>query len=68
MESFSLDTSCAETDLVEQAYQYLSTRSYPTGCSDNRKRVIRKKAKRFEVRDGELYYKKKVKGKVSNVG
>ena len=66
MESFSNDASKAEKDLVELAYQYISTKSYPPGCPESKKRIIRKKAKRFEVRDGELCYKKKVKGKVSN--
>ena len=37
---------------------------YPDGCSDTRKRVIRKKAAKFEVKDGELYYKQKQNGKV----
>jgi len=31
------------------------------GCSETRKRVIRKKAAKFEVKDGELYYKQKGK-------
>ena len=47
----------AEADLVDQAYQYITTNSYPPGCPENRKRTIRKKSKRFQVRDGELFYK-----------
>ena len=65
MESFSNEAK-AEEDLVELVYQYISTKSYPPGCSESKKRIIRKKAKRFEVCDGELCYMKKVKGKVSN--
>ena len=38
--------------------------TYPPGCTENRKRVIRTKAKKFELRDGELFYKQKQKGKV----
>ena len=54
-----------ECDLVEQAYQYVTTRVYPEGCSDTRKRTIRKKAKKFEVKEGELFYKQKCREKVS---
>ena len=50
--------------LVEQAYVYLMKKTYPSDCSETRRRVIRKKAARFEVKDGELYYKQKQKGKV----
>ena len=66
MESLSEDASYGDGDLVELAYQYLSAKSYPAGCTDNKKRTIRKKAKRFEVRNGELCYKEKVKGKASS--
>ena len=38
-------------------------KTYPDGCSETRKRVIRKKAAKFEVKDGELY-KQKQNGKV----
>ena len=50
--------------LIEQAYTYLREKTYPDGCSETRKRVIRKKAAKFEVKDGELYYKQKQNGKV----
>ena len=53
-----------DQELVEQAYAYLTTSTYPPGCTENRKRVIRTKAKKFELRDGELFYKQKQKGKV----
>ena len=49
--------------LIEQAYTYLREKTYPDGCSETRKRVIRKKAAKFEVKDGELY-KQKQNGKV----
>ena len=38
--------------LIEQAYTYLREKTYPDGCSETRKRVIRKKAAKFEVKDG----------------
>ena len=53
-------------ELVEEAYTYLTEKTYPDGCSETRKRVIRKKAAKFEVNDGELFYKQKQKGKVNN--
>ena len=49
--------------LLENAYHYITTSAYPEGCTDSKKRVIRKKAKKFHV-SGELFYKKKQKGKV----
>ena len=66
-EGVSLSTMDAEErdqELVEQAYVYLTSTTYPPGCDENRKRVIRKKAKKFELKDGELYYKQKQKRKV----
>ena len=49
-------------DLVE-AYEYLVRNVYPVGASVARKRCIRRKAQKFVVKDGEMYFKKK-KGKV----
>ena len=43
---------------------YLTEHRYPSGCVDLQKRSIRKKAGKFVVRDGELFFKKKRKGKV----
>jgi hypothetical protein len=51
-------------DLVECVFCYLTESKYPEGCSDVRKRTIRRKAKMFSVRDGVLYFKKKKKGQV----
>ena len=48
-------------DLVEQACLYLTTKSYPEGCTLIRKRQIRKKAEKFSVVNGELYYVPKEK-------
>ena len=60
----TMDTEERDQELVEQAYIYLTSTTYPPGCDENRKRVIRKKAKKFELKDGELYYKQKQKSKV----
>ena len=41
----------------DAAYEYLTAEGgerYPDGCSESRKRCIRKKAKSFVVEDGEM--------------
>lgn len=59
-----MDSEEKDQLLVEQAFVYLTTSKYPVDCSENRKRVVRKKSKKFELRDGELFYKQKQKAKV----
>ena len=51
-----------DIQLIDEAYMYLTDKKYPPGCSYIRKRVIRKKAQKFELTNGELFQKK---GKVS---
>ena len=47
-----------DADLVDLVYMYLSTKSYPKVCSENKKRIIRKKCACFRVdKGGELQYK-----------
>ena len=49
-----------ESELLEKVLEYCIKKSYPCGASKNEKRVIRRKAERFEVTsDGEVLYKKK---------
>ena len=55
------DDDCG--DLIEKAYVYLTEKRYPDDCEKNEKRIIRKKAQKFVVRDGELQYKKSVRGR-----
>lgn len=50
------DERTSQEDLVQDVYLYLTERSYPAGASANLKRVIRNKAKKFSVRNGELFY------------
>ena len=51
---------------IEQVYVYKTKNQYPDGAHESKKRAIRKKAKRFVVKDGELYYiQGKTKHKVS---
>ena len=35
--------------LIEEAYLYITSSTYPERCPDSRKRIIRKKAKKFQV-------------------
>ena len=44
--------------LIEKAFDYLTRKTYPPGCSKNDKRVIRRKAEKLEERNGEIFYKK----------
>ena len=37
--------------VVKDAYQYLQSKSYPTGSSEGRKRCIRRKAAEFVMRE-----------------
>ena len=48
--------------LMQEAYIFL-TKNYLDGCTNLRRRVIRNKAMKFKVKDGELFYKAK-KGKI----
>ena len=52
-------------DLIDNVYQYLSQKRYRLGCTEAGKRVIRRKAEHFVLKDVELYFKRKQKGKVS---
>ena len=53
-----------EDDLVEEAAVYLADKKYPEGCSANRKRQIRKRAEKFVLQNGELYYQTKMNGQL----
>ena len=58
--SFS-ESSQVERDLLGAVYSYLVDKVYPKNATKNEKRVIRRKAMKFEIVDGELYFKKKKK-------
>ena len=58
------DTS--EEELLDKVYLYITEKCYANGTSENCKRIIRKKASKFTLIDGEMYLNKKRKGKVSN--
>ena len=46
----------SQEDLIEQACIYLMEKTYPEGCTLNRKRQIRKRAEKLHIVNGELYY------------
>ena len=48
-----------ELVLIENAFEYLTKKTYPPQCTKNDKRVIRRKADKLEERDGEIFYKKR---------
>ena len=50
------DKSCDLEEIVEHVYNYLTMHAYPVEWNENKKRTIRKKAKKFFVSDGELFY------------
>lgn len=52
-----------EDDLLDAAAVYAIDNVYPEGCTANRKRIIRKKAAKLVIENGEVFVKKK--GKVS---
>lgn len=45
--------------LVENACNYLISKSYPPNTEKNERRSIRRKAKMLVMRNGEVFYKKK---------
>ena len=59
----SVSVNDSEHNLVQKAYIYITEGTYPGGATANEKRVIRKKAKKFAVRNGELVYKKVIRGR-----
>ena len=53
-----------EEDLSDRVYLYLTEKRYADGTSENCKRIIRKKALKFVIIDGEMHLTKKRKEKV----
>ena len=48
-------------DLVQDVYTYLTEHHYPPHCKEAGKRAIWRKAKRFVICDGELFFLKQKK-------
>lgn len=53
----------SDNELIEEACNYAIEKTYPDGADKNKKRIIRRKAKKIVVKNGDVYYKKK-KGEV----
>ena len=47
-----------EYNLFEAAVDYARERVYPKDCTTNQKRIIRKKAAKLLLKDGEVFSKK----------
>ena len=45
-----------EVNLVDEVYTYVTEGNYPARASVNVKRIIRRKSKKFSVKDDELFY------------
>ena len=56
-----------ELALIENAFEYLTKKKYPPGCSNNHKRIIRRKSERLEEQNGEIFYMKLGGSMVSRV-
>ena len=56
------DTS--EEELLDKVYLYITEKCYANGTSENCKRIIRKKASKFTLIDGEMYLNKKGKARL----
>ncbi len=54
-------TTLSEDNLLDAVYTYLNEGRYPVEASADKKRSVRRKAKKFAVKNGELFYLKKVK-------
>ena len=60
-----MDVVKNEETLIEYVYVHLKEKTHPDGSTTNEKRVIRKKALKFELSNrGELLYHHKTSGKV----
>lgn len=50
--------SRAEDDLVDLTVTFIQGGGYPSDCTDNLKRIIRRKAETLIVRKGEVFFTK----------
>ena len=58
-----------EEELLDKVYLYVTEKCYADGTSENCKRIIRKKASKFTIIDGEMYTKiRKGKERLVNSG
>ena len=58
-----------DIDFLEKVLQYCNDKSYPSGASKNEKRVIRRKAERFEITSaGEILHQRKAIRCINTLG
>ena len=61
-----VEGSSSDEEIIEQVFIYRTKNQYPDGANESKKRAIWKKARKFVVKDGELFYiEGKTKHKVS---
>ena len=58
MDELNGAASLNESSLIGDTFLYLTEHKYPSQSSELQKRVIRKKARRYYVHDGVMYFKK----------
>ena len=51
-----VEGSSSDEEIIEQVFIYRTKNQYPDGANKSKKMAIRKKAKKFVVKDGELFY------------
>ena len=50
-----MEESSSDEDIIEQVYVYKAKNQYPDSAHESKKRTIWNKAKRFVMKDRELY-------------
>ena len=53
------DVNEREIELVEDAYTYLTNKTFPADATKNEKRIIRKKAEKITIRNGKFITEKR---------
>ena len=50
-----VEGSSSDDKIIEQVFIYRTKNRYPDSANESKKRAIRKKAKKFVMKDGELF-------------
>ena len=53
---FIIDSNVCEEELIEKACTYVTSAEYPVQASKNERRSIRRKAKKFSLKHGDIHY------------
>ena len=54
----------SDISMIGDVYNYLKEGVYRKGATSSRKRVIKRKAAKFQIKHGEIYYKQTTNTKV----